>query len=314
MVLLALRPAMAEDAPDPSCFARALPAEVRDYRLDDVKRLTGWVFDIAAAHRTPAPGDEIDHHSSLSEASVPGFGGITDLGALRGRYRVMRPPFDQGHGYYGIELGGLDDQGAVSQIYLINRLFRLPILFHDPAGVATDVVTVGAMLTGARTEALADLEAAAEAAYADARGAQVPLLTVGQSQAGGEAQLAAAYLVATHPRRSVMIGFVSLNGARANAAIRRLGLSTAQVQGISFLKDLDPGMGPHGVMRDALGLRVHIHPDGSGGPEAGDQTFFDALVHPSEHLLDRFMDVSLADALKNTLDGRASCDGVASAP
>src|SRR5882724_1720284 len=78
----------AKSAPDKSCFARTLPTDIRDHGLDDAKLLTGWVFDAAAAHYVSQPADIVSRHSSLKE--VPGFAGATDLGGLRGRYRIMR--------------------------------------------------------------------------------------------------------------------------------------------------------------------------------------------------------------------------------
>ena len=112
-------------APEPSCFARALPAGMRDTRLDDLKILLGWAFDVAAAHRMLAAGEEIVPSSGLSE--VPGFGGATDLSALQGRYRVMRPPFDDGAGYYGIEIASLGGNGEADGLYLLNRFDRVSL-------------------------------------------------------------------------------------------------------------------------------------------------------------------------------------------
>jgi hypothetical protein len=200
--LLAISTAGAAPMPDRSCFARALPDDIRSARLDDLKRLIGWVFDVAAAHRALIPGEIVDRGSGLND--VPGFAGATGLGELTGRYRVMRAPFDAGHGYFGVALGTLDENGRVTSIFLINRLFRLPIVAQQPAGVLTDIVTNGAMMTGLRTQAVIDAENAADRVFAEAAQLGVPLLTAGQSQAGGTAEIQSAYLVATHPGRSIL--------------------------------------------------------------------------------------------------------------
>ena len=289
----------ADTSPDHSCFARALSADIRAQRLDDLKLLIGWVFDNAAAHRAPQPGDVIDHNSKM--ARVPGFAGATKLAALAGRYRVMRAPFDLGHGYFGIEIGALAPDGKVSSLFLVNRLFRLPVIAHQPAGVATDILTNGAMFTGITTRALTDAEDAAGMALGDAERLHVPLLTGGQSQAGGEAQLQAAWMQARRPERSVATGFISLNAAPPVAAIRRLGLMPEKVEGINFMKDLDPAFGPHGLLSNHIGLAVYIHPDGTAGAAPGRQSTFAALRHPSQHLLASFNDVSLAQALASVL-------------
>jgi hypothetical protein len=317
LALLGLTAAFACDparaAPDRSCFARSLPAEVRDSRVDDVKFLLGWAFDVAAAHKPLAAGEEIDKASGLSD--VPGFGGATDLSALRGRYRVIRAPLDAGNGYYGIELAALDETGAAEGLYLLNRLFRMPVLLQEPIGFATDIVTNGAMLFGGGTDAIEDLKRAADTAFADAAAMRLPLLTVGQSQAGGEAQLQAAYLAETHPGSDSRVGFVTFNAARVTLSVRHLGLAPDAVEGINFVKDLDPGFGPHGILPNEIGLQVYIHPDGTGGASAGDQSFFAAAAHPGEHLLNRFDPVSLAAALRDSLASLPSrCDGLASPP
>lgn len=296
----------AQAGPDKSCFARALPADIRIHRLDDAKLLTGWVFDTAATHQAPKAGETVNRRSGFS--SVPGFAGATDLGSLKGRYRVMRPPFDLGHGYYGVEFGTLEPDGRISSVMLINRLFRLPVVLHQPAGVATDIATNGALYFGWHARALTDSNNAAATALEDAENLGVPLLMIGQSQAGGTAQLQAAYLVATYPKRTVLSGFVTMNAAYAISSVRRLGLSPDAVGGINFVKDLDPGFGPHGLLPNRIGLQVYIHPDGTGGDRPGPQSMLTAWGHAGEHLLSTFNSVSLADALANVLgDARGAC-------
>src|SRR5277367_4695924 len=101
--LIVSTPSWGQNTVDQSCFARMLPEDIRVNRLDDIKRLLGWVFDVDAAHKGLVPGEIIDSHSGFM--SVPGFGGSTDLSGVAGRYRVMRAPFNSGNGYYGVELG-----------------------------------------------------------------------------------------------------------------------------------------------------------------------------------------------------------------
>jgi hypothetical protein len=286
-------------AQDKSCFARALPADIRAYRLDDAKLLTGWVFDTAAAHHLPKAGETVDRRSTLT--NVPGFAGATDLTDLRGRYRVLRPPFDLGHGYYGIEFGALDHNNRISSILLVNRLFRLPVVLQQPAGVATDIATNGAMLFGWRSQAVRDANNAAAAASGDAAKFSVPLLTVGQSQAGGVAQLQIAYLAAVNPKSPVLTGFVTMNAAYVVSSVRRLGLDPETVNGINFVKDLDPGFGPHGLLPNRMGLQVYIHPDGTGSAQPGKVSAFAALGHAGQHMLSTFNQISLTHALANAL-------------
>ncbi|HVJ51558.1 MAG TPA: hypothetical protein VM689_03805 [Aliidongia sp.] len=300
LALAAATTARAETAADRSCFARALPAEFRTERLDDIKLLVGWVFDIAAAGRKVMASEIVDRAAGLTD--VPGFAGATNLSGLQGRYRVMRAPFDAGRGYLGVELGALDTDGQITSLILVNRLFRLPIVLQQPLGLLTDIATNGAMFGGWRTDALADAEAAAAQSLVDAETLRVPLLTAGQSQAGGEAQLQAAYLAATFPHRSVATGFVTLNAASVVASVRRLGLDPDLVGGTNFVKDLDPLFGPHGVLPNRMGFQTYIRPDGTGSAEPGNETAYAALLHPGQHLLSEFNHLSLADALAAALD------------
>jgi hypothetical protein len=219
---------------------------------------------------------------------------------LKGRYRVLRPAFDRGGGYYGIEFAALDEAGATGAVLLANRLFRMPIAFEDPLGLATDVVTNGAMLTGIATAAVDDANAAADTAYADARQAGVPLITGGQSQAGGTAQLQVAYLQHRYGH-DAPAGFVTMNAAHVLLSVKRLGLAGAEVHGVNFSKDLDPGVGPKALLANRVGFQVYIHPDGTGSRTPGDSTLADAVLHPREHLLDSFTDVSLTAALAAAL-------------
>ena len=159
--LASLSPATAFAA-ESGCFAQSLSRDFVSIRLDDTKFLIGWVFDAAAAHKKLAAGDIVTRNSGLSQ--VPGFGAITSLAWLQGRYRVMRPPFDLGKGYYGVELGSLEPDGRISNIFLINRVFRMPLLFREPAGVAADIATNAAILMGWQTASVSTAEQAAATA------------------------------------------------------------------------------------------------------------------------------------------------------
>ncbi len=74
-----------------------------------------------------------------------------------------------------------------------------------------------------------------------------------------------------------------------------------------FSKDRDPGVGPKALFANRIGLQVYIHPDGSGGLSPGDGTLLDALLHPKEHFLMSFNDVSLSAALRPLLATQAAC-------
>jgi hypothetical protein len=292
----------AEAAPGPSCFARALPGEFRGERLNDLKFLLGFVFDAASAHLALPVGSIIDHTSGLRQ--VPGFVGPTDLRRLAGRYRVMQA-FDQGHGYFGLLLGSLDESDDVTALILANRLFRLPTVTHDPVGVLTDVLTNAAMWAGRWTRSVIDANQSAAAAAVAAMKLDVPLFLVGQSQAGGVAQLQAAFIATTYPERPILTGFIAFNPASVARSLRRLGQVSEAIGGISFLKDLDPGFGPHGLLPNHAGLAVYVHPDNTGGGTPGAQSFVTALMNARQHTLESFNEVSLPHALDATLASQA---------
>jgi hypothetical protein len=277
-------------------FWNRLSAPVRAYLADDIKLLIGWTFDAAASHARFAAAQIVDGQSTF--VSVPGFAPPTPLRALRGRYRIERV-FDEGRVYYGIEFAALDESGTVVAVLLLNRLFRMPIALHEPLGVLTDVVTNGAMVTGFETPALGDARSAAETASADAGALGVPLVTGGQSQAGGMAQLQAAYLQRQYPGGAA--GFITLNAAHALASVRRLGFAGEDVAGINFSKDLDPGFGPKAFFANRVGFQVYIHRDGRGGTRPGETTIWDAVLQPRQHFLESFNDVSLTAALEAAL-------------
>ena len=279
-------------------FWLALPSGVQGYLADDIKLLIGWTFDAAAAKHSFEGGESIDSASGFER--VPGFAAPAPMAALKGRYRLLRPPFDHGSGYYGLAFAVLDDGGGTVAVLLTNRLFRMPIALQDPLGFATDVVTNGAMLTGISTGAVDDANAAAETAYADARQCSVPLVISGQSQAGGAAQLQTAYLQSRYSN-AAPAGFITMNAAHVLRSVKRLGLVGEQVHGINFSKDLDPGVGPKGLFANRVGLQVYIHPDGSGSRTPGNSTLADAMLHPREHFLDSFTNVSLTAALQSAL-------------
>ncbi len=104
---------------------------------------------------------------------------------------VMRPPFDLGHGYYGVELGALEKHGRYRSVSP-NRLFRLPILLHQPLGVATDILTNGAMII---CQPSTDANRAAAAALSDAE-LNVPPLTADSLRPAAAWKLQAAHLAA----------------------------------------------------------------------------------------------------------------------
>jgi len=92
-----------------------------------------------------------------------------------------------------------------------------------------------------------------------------------------------------------------MNAAHVLLSVKRLGLAGAEVHGVNFSKDLDPGVGPKALLANRVGFQVYIHPDGTGSRTPGDSTLADAVLHPREHLLDSFTDVSLTAALAAAL-------------
>jgi hypothetical protein len=291
------------------CFLKALPPERRAAIADDVKLLIGWTFDAFAAGHSYEGGEIIDHTSGFAE--VPGFAEPTPITALSGRYRLVRPPFDRGRGYYGLLFAALDAQDHPVALILTNRLFRLPVLLHQPAGVATDLLTNAALAFDFESDGVTDAVSAAESAYAEAAKNNLPLVLGGQSQAGATAQFQTAKLQKAHPVEAVPVGFLTMNAGEAILSVRSLGLDADLVEGINFSKDYDPGVGPHALFANAVGRQIYIHPDGTGGTKPGDYTIFDAALHPHEHFLESFNEVSLASALAPVLAATPECPAAA---
>ena len=306
-ILLALAaPSSAFADPAPKlCFLQALPAAQRAVMADDVKLLVGWTFDAFAAGRALQGGELVDRTGGLAE--VPGFAAPTPMDGLAGRYRLVRPPFDRGRGYYGLLFEVLDAQDRPVALVLTNRLFRMPVALQQPAGLATDILTNAALAFDVETDGVTDALAAAEAGYGEAARRGVPLIIGGQSQAGATAQLQAASLQKRHGQNPVPAGFLTLNAAEALWSVRGLGLDADLVEGVNFSKDYDPGVGPHALFANAVGKQIYIHPDGTGGTAPENYTILAALLHPREHFLESFNTVSLAAALEPVLAAAPSC-------
>jgi hypothetical protein len=280
-------------------FLAALPLSCRDIIADDVKLLIGWTYDAAAAQAALAAGQIVE--ASRGFRSVPGFARPTGLASLRGRYRILAKPSD-GKGYYGVAFEMLDNDDRAAAVILVNRLFRLSLVLREPIGLATDVLTNGGLLFGFATAALDAAVTAAEAALAAARSRGVPLITAGQSQAGGVAQLQIAALA--HDRGTPLpnAGFLTISSAFAAASIERLGLQPRDLPGVNYSSDHDLGVGPRGLLPNAAGVQVYIHDDGSGGLTPGRTTRLRALLRPRAHFLDSYMRLSLSAALRCALD------------
>ena len=275
-------------------FLDRLPQDSRTTLVDDAKLLLGWVTD-AAALRDPLPAGRVVDRASGFPA-VPGFAAPTRIDHLAGRYRVLRAPHQE-HGYYGLLLGLLDQPGTIRAVLVVNRLFRLPVLFQEPLGVATDIAANAGLLLGFGTAALGAARAMADAGYDLARRLDVPLIATGQSQAGGTAQLQIAAIAGRPGWRAGQDGFITFNATCSSRTISRLGADPVRLPGVNFAKDLDPVVGPHTGLANHIGLQIYIHPDGSASlrPQA---SFFHAALHPREHFLDSFNDVSLSAVLE----------------
>jgi hypothetical protein len=274
-------------------FFTALPIASRAVLADDAKRLIGWVSEAAAAQRRFAVGETINRSSAFK--TVPGLAGPTDLTPLKAAYRVAMPPLT-GPGYYGLVLIMMDAGDREVAVLLINRLFRLPLIFNEPAGVMTDVYTTGALLFGVRTAAIDAAAMAVLAAHERAQRSSVPLMTCGQSMAGGLAQFQIAALRASCAGNEGLDGFITFNAAHAAISIERFGLKPGSIPGINFCKDRDPGVGPHSLLPNRAGLQIYIHADRTGDftPCGG---HFSALLHPWEHFLGSFDRVRLGEII-----------------
>lgn len=272
-------------------FLNTLPPEPRAIVVDDIKLLIGWVAEAASMPDAPSVGQVVDATSTF--AKVPGFTSPTDLKGLAATYRLAMPPLI-GPGYFGLTLALTGKDGQAVALLLINRLFRLPIILHEPLGVLTDIVTVGALLIGTPSPAVRAATMAAKAAYRLAREFGVPLIATGQSLAGGLAQYQVATLVdAGLP----MAGFITFNAAHVAASIERLGLEPEHIPGINFSKDLDPGVGPRSLLPNRVGIQVYVRLDGTASLCPGPYSLLSALLHPWEHLLRSFNQVRLGGAL-----------------
>jgi hypothetical protein len=273
-------------------FFMALPVTSRDVLADDVKLLIGWVSEAAALERRLDVGETVNRSSAFR--SVPGFGGPTDLTALKAAYRITTPPLTS-PGYCGLVLTMMEEEQEVA-VLLINRLFRLPTILREPVGVMTDVITTGALLFGIGTEAIGAAIKAVSAAYERARGSGIPLITCGQSMAGGLAQFQIAALQSSFANEQGLAGFLTFNAAHAAISIERLSLEPEMIPGINFSKDRDPGVGPHSLLPNRAGLQIYIHADGTGSftPRG---TRLSAFLHPWEHFLRSFDRVCLSEVL-----------------
>jgi hypothetical protein len=304
LALAAATSALADPVPK-LCFLQALPAEQRAVMADDVKLLVGWTFDAFAAGSLLQGGAIVDRTSGLSD--VPGFADPTPMGHLAGRYRVVRPAFDRGRGYYGLLFEALDAQDRPIALILTNRLFRMPVALQQPAGLATDILTNAALAFDFETDGVTDALAAAETSHVAAAERGVPLIIGGQSQAGATAQYQTAWLEKQHGKSAVPVGFLTLNAAESLWSVRGLGLDADLVEGVNFSKDYDPGVGPHALFANAIGKQIYIHPDGTGGTAPGNYTILAALLHPHEHFLESFNAVSLDAALDPVLAAAPAC-------
>ncbi len=286
-------PARADDAR--LIFFKSLPPRASAILADDIKLLIGWVSEAASMATPPGPGQPVDSGSTFSK--VPGFTTPTDMRPLVGNYTVAMPPLI-GPGYYGLALTLGDDHGEPAALLLVNRLFRLPSVLRDPSGVLVDIFTVGALLVGVRTSSVVAATKAARAAFERARELGVPLITAGQSLAGGIAQYQIATLVHSEAEQPIA-GFLTFNAAHVAASIERLDFEPTQVPGLNFSKELDPGVGPCSLLPNRVGIQVYISQGGKAAFEPGPSTLLAAVLHPREHLLRSFDRVDLCAALRD---------------
>jgi hypothetical protein len=277
-------------------FLAALPRPSLAVIADDLKFLIGWVSEAASISDAPVAGQLVDAASTFP--SVPGFTSATDMSQLKATYRVAMPPLT-GLGYYGLVLAQIDEGGNTVALHLINRLFRLPQILREPLGVMTDIVTVGGLLVGLQTPAVKAAAKAVQTAYQLAKEIGVPLITAGQSLAGGLAQYQVAALIYTERPDRPVAGFVTFNAAYIVASIEALGMKPGQVPGINFSKDRDPGVGPHSLLPNRVGVQIYIRPNGTGSLTPGPYSLFSALFHPWEHFLGSFARVELGNVLRD---------------
>jgi hypothetical protein len=276
-------------------FFMAVPPQARALIADDLKRLIGWVAEAASNPDEPAAGQLVDAASTFSK--VPGFTSPTDMSHLAASYRIAMPPLT-GPGYYGLALTLMGEDGKPVALFLVNRLFRLPVILRAPMGVVTDIATVGALLIGIQTPAVKAAAKAAMSAHRLARELSVPLITAGQSLSGGLAQYQIAALVHAARAEKPVAGFVTFSAAYVAGSIERLGLKPRRIPGINFSKDRDPGVGPRSLLPNRTGLQIYIRPDGTGSLTPGPYSLFSALLHPWEHFLRSFERVKLGKILR----------------
>jgi hypothetical protein len=290
-------------------FLRRVPKLALVTLADDLKLLLGWTADASASGTLFRGGEVVDAGSGYF--SVPGFAPPTNMRSLHGRYRILRPPFKFGIGYYGLAFAALSDDGSVYAIVLANRLFRMPVMLREPVGLLTDILSNLAMFAGLDTPALEGARTAAAETLKSAETAGVPMIIVGPSQAGAMAQLQIMTLQAERPEVAKHAGFITFNAAYPILWPFRLGIPEEMVQGVNFSKDLDPGFGPTAPVENRIGTRLYVHRDGTVSETPGHENYFNAWYHSRQHFLDTFTDVPLSAALAakvGSLFQSGSCD------
>src|SRR5262249_14759105 len=156
---------------------------------------------------------------------------------------------------HGLAVEMLDGKSEVAAVILVNRMFRLSLILREPVGFATDILTNAALISGVATRALDGAVAAARVAFALARSRGLPLITAGQSQAGGVAQLQIAALLDDGGPRSSNAGFLTISSAYAAASIERFRQRPRDLPGVNFASDHDLGVGPRGLLPNAAGVQ-----------------------------------------------------------
>lgn len=125
----------------------------------------------------------------------------------------------------------------------------------------------------------------------------VPLITSGQSVAGGLSQYQVAAIINSFPWERPQVGFITFNAAQAAPSIERFGLKPGEIPGLNFSKDCDPDVGPRSLLPNHAGLQIYIRPDGSAGLSPGPHSLISALLRPWEHFLGSFKHVALGKVL-----------------
>ena len=285
--------------------------------------LIGWTFD---AYRR---GTRLSRaaRSSIRPAALPTFRASPRRRrwwqVQPGGYRLVRPPFDRGRGYYGLLFAALDDQEPADGTDPDQPAVPgMPVALQQPAGLATDLLTNAALAFDLehrrsrrrlwpppRRKPMRRLRRKLSRAadprrpipgrrhrpVSRPRGCRRPMAATGSVPIG--------LRTASTPAEALLLG--ARTRPRCRPDRRR-----------EFLQGLRPGLSgrTRSSPMPSAGKSISIR---TGPPVTlrSNYTLFGAMLrHPHEHFLESFNGVSLAAALRPVLASEPACAEAAAGP